>query len=232
VIEHPPIAGHFGIPPGSTRKRCACKAGIAKAVAYVMVKIMGRQCSQSLHFNHKSGHEKWRKVQGALRLIIPRVSSTRRKGRYLAPAAKTWGFVTLTIDGVYGPRPIAIDFSELRFKVTHQAKPGGKLTSVLERASVANGGDQRCRRHRADPFDLAETLADLAVAIELSDLSLVTGNPRIKFDQFFPQLSHQRVDKRIGSVVLNVPDDPRQSSPQIADVLCNDNAVLPRRLGI
>ncbi|MFZ3327369.1 MAG: hypothetical protein WA231_16475 [Methylocella sp.] len=45
---------------------------------------------------------------------------------------------------------------------------------------------------RADPFDLAETLADLPVAIELSDLSIVTRNPRIHFDQFFPQLSYKR----------------------------------------
>jgi hypothetical protein len=37
------------------------------------------------------------------------------------------------------------------------------------RASVADRSDQRCRRHRADPFDVAKTLADLAVAIELSE---------------------------------------------------------------
>jgi hypothetical protein len=58
-------------------------------------------------------------------------------------------------------------------------------------------GDQRRRRHWADPFDFAETLADLAVAIELSDLSVVTRNPRIEFGQFFPQLSHERANKGI-----------------------------------
>jgi hypothetical protein len=48
----------------------------------------------------------------------------------------------------------------------HKAKPRRELTSVLEGASVADRGDKRSRRHRTDPFDLAETLADLAVAIE------------------------------------------------------------------
>jgi hypothetical protein len=62
------------------------------------------------------------------------------------------------------------------------------LTPILERASVPNLGDQRCRRHRADALDLAEPLADLAVAIGLSDLSIVTRNPSIEFRQFFPQL--------------------------------------------
>src|SRR5580692_9276741 len=60
----------------------------------------------------------------------------------------------------------------------HKAKPRRELTPILEGASVTDRGDQRCRRHRVDPFDLAETLADLAVAIELSDLSVVTGSLR------------------------------------------------------
>jgi hypothetical protein len=72
-------------------------------------------------------------------------------------------------------------------------------------------------------------IADLAVAIELSDLSVVTRNPCIQFDQFFPQLSHKRANKAVESAVLIVADDPHQSSPQIADVLRDDNAVLPEK---
>ena len=48
----------------------------------------------------------------------------------------------------------------------HKAKPRRELTPILEGASVTDRGDQRCRRHRADPFDFAEALADLAVAIK------------------------------------------------------------------
>jgi hypothetical protein len=44
----------------------------------------------------------------------------------------------------------------------HKAEPRRELTPVLEGACVTGS-------HRADPFDLAETLTDLAVAIELSD---------------------------------------------------------------
>ena len=70
-------------------------------------------------------------------------------------------------------------------------------------------------------------MADLAIAIELSDLSVVTRNPRIQFDEFFPQLSHKRANQGIESAVLIVADDPRQSSPQIADILWDDNAEVP-----
>ena len=77
-------------------------------------------------------------------------------------------------------------------------------------------------------IDLAKTLADLAVAIELSDFSVVTHNPRVQFGQSFPQLSHQRANHGIESAVLIVAE-PRQSSPQIADVLCDDNAMLPEK---
>ena len=99
----------------------------------------------------------------------------------------------------------------------------------MKRAAVADRSDKRCRRHRADPFDLAETLADLAVAIELPDLSVVTCNPRIQFGQLFPQLSHQRANLGVESAALIVANDPRESPPQIADVLCNDDALLPEK---
>jgi hypothetical protein len=87
----------------------------------------------------------------------------------------------------------------------HKAKPRRKLTPVLKRAPVADRSDQRYRRHRADAFDLAETLADLAVAIELSDLSIITRNPRIQFDQFFLQLSHKCPNDVIESAVSLAP---------------------------
>src|SRR5271156_3089971 len=79
--------------------------------------------------------------------------------------------------------------------------------------------------HRADPFDLAETLADHAVAIELSDLSVVTCNPRIEFGQLFPQLCHQRANQGIENAVLIFANYPCESAPEIADVFCNDDAV-------
>ena len=112
--------------------------------------------------------------------------------------------------------------------VSGVGKARRKLTPVLERASVADRSDQRCRRHRADPFDLAETLADLAVAIELSDLSIVTRNPRIQFDQFFLQLSHECPNDVIESAAVIGADNSRQSPPEIADVFCNDDAMLPK----
>src|SRR5580704_5554744 len=108
----------------------------------------------------------------------------------------------------------------------HNAKPRRELTPILEGASVTDRGDQRCRRHRADPFDLAETLADLAVAI---DLSVVTPNPRIQFGQLFPQLCHQRANQGIENAVLIVANDPCESLSEIADVLCNDDAVLTEK---
>ena len=111
----------------------------------------------------------------------------------------------------------------------HKAKPCCELTPGPERASVADRNYQRCRRHRADPFDLAETLADPAVAIEVSDLSVVTCNPRIQFGQLFPQLCHQRANQGIENAVLIVANDPCESPPEIADVLCNDDAVLPEK---
>ena len=40
---------------------------------------------------------------------------------------------------------------------------------------------------------------------------------------------HKRPNHRIESAVLIAPDDPRQSSLQIADVLCDDNAVLAEK---
>ena len=94
------------------------------------------------------------------------------------------------------------------------------MTPVLEIPSVANRGARRCRCHRADAFDLAETLADLAVARELS------GDPCIHLGQFFPQLRNQFADKGMQSAVLTVAADPRQTPPQIADILCDDNALL------
>jgi hypothetical protein len=112
----------------------------------------------------------------------------------------------------------------------HKAKPRRKLTPVLKRAPVADRSDQRYRRHRADAFDLAETLADLAVAIELSDLSIVTRNPRIQFDQFFLQLSHKCPNDVIESAVVIGADDPRQSPPEIADVFCNDDPMLAKKI--
>jgi hypothetical protein len=69
----------------------------------------------------------------------------------------------------------------------------------------------------------------LAVAIELSDLSVVTSNPRIQFGQLFPQLCHQRANQGIENAVLIVANDPCESPPEIADVLCNDDAVLPEK---
>jgi hypothetical protein len=86
---------------------------------------------------------------------------------------------------------------------------------------------KRSRTDRADPFDLAETLADLAVAVELSNLSIVIRNPRIQFDQFFLQLSHKCPNDVIESAVVIGAGDPRQSPPEIADVFCNDDAMLP-----
>jgi hypothetical protein len=56
-----------------------------------------------------------------------------------------------------------------------------------------------------------------------------TRNPRIQFDEFFPQRSHKRANHWIESAVLIVADEPRQRSPQIADVLCDDNAVLAEK---
>jgi hypothetical protein len=56
---------------------------------------------------------------------------------------------------------------------------------------------------------------------KVSDLQLIERKP------FFPQLSH--ANKGTGSAVLIVASDPRQSSPKIADVLRNDDAVLPEK---
>jgi hypothetical protein len=81
----------------------------------------------------------------------------------------------------------------------HKAKPRRELKPVLERASVADRSDQ------GDSFDLGETLADLVFAIELSDLLIVTRNPRIHFDQLFPQLSYKQAKRGIrGSVIGRV----------------------------
>ena len=91
----------------------------------------------------------------------------------------------------------------------HKAKPRRELTPILEGASVADRGDKRSRRHRTNPFDLAETLADLAVAIEFSDLSVVASNPHIQFGQFFPQLCHKPPDKMIESAVFIVVDEKK-----------------------
>ena len=108
----------------------------------------------------------------------------------------------------------------------HKAKPRRKVTPVLELASVANRGDRRSRRHRADPFDLAETLADLAVAREPSDLSLVTGSRPIRASSSVTSSRSSAISAPIQSAVLIVAAEPRQTPPQIADILCDDNALL------
>jgi hypothetical protein len=65
------------------------------------------------------------------------------------------------------------------------------LTPVLECGSVADCRYQCCRRYRPDTLDLAEALADFALAVDFADLLVITRDPRLQIGRFRIQFGQE-----------------------------------------
>ena len=70
----------------------------------------------------------------------------------------------------------------------NQSDPGGQMPAVLELRSVADSGNNRRGRLRADAFDPGDTLAGLAGPEHL-DLLVKDGNPAIEIAKEIVKLS-------------------------------------------
>ena len=71
-------------------------------------------------------------------------------------------------------------------------QPRGELAAILEARSISYRGNQRRCCHGSNTFDFPEALADLAVAIELTDLPIIKCDLTIQLDQFHLYFPNER----------------------------------------
>ena len=94
----------------------------------------------------------------------------------------------------------------------NEPEPGRKLPSVLKAGTVTDSGYKRCRRYWPDPFDLANTLAQLVRPKKVWDTLCVSCNALIQFIEFFPNVTDQ-FDEQRALHVINAVGNLRQCTP-------------------
>ncbi len=94
----------------------------------------------------------------------------------------------------------------------NEPKPGRKLPSVLEAGTVTDRGYKRRRRDWPDPFDFANTLAQLVGPKKVSDTLCVSCNALIQFIEFFTHVADQ-FDEQRAQHVINAVGNLRQCTP-------------------
>ena len=85
-----------------------------------------------------------------------------------------------------------------------------ELTAILEAAPIPDGGNKGGSGYRADAFNFAKLLAQLAGAIKLSDLTITGCDPVIEFDRFGLDLRNQHTDQRV-EIIRSICRDLGQS---------------------